>query len=544
MISDEEEWRAVIIASNGNDAQLVLESNIMSIVSQPWVSSSERRWLIVSSIGVLILASLPYLIGVLSATPDRIFTGLQVNPLDGVSYLAKMRLGYHGEWLFHLTFTIEHGSGAFLFTFFIALGHLARLLNLPLMVIFHAARVIGGFVLLWMIYQLIARFTDSIALRYRMWWLVALSSGLGWIAALLGYGDSTDLTIPESNTFYSLIANAHFALATAIMIVMFLRVIETRRVAVRNVVWVSVLSLALAIIQPFAPFAVYAIIGTTLLVMWRRDRVFPRSQFTAAFISGLITAPLLLYMYLATQSDPTLRMWSMQNQTPSPPVVDYLIGYGLLFILAMPGARLALQRRSDWDILLIVWIVITIPMLYAPIPLQRRLSLGLHIPIAMLAAQGLSRVIRGKWLRRAVMAATIPTSIFIVLVLIRGAVTHDPHIYVTSDEAAALTWLQANAKPDAIVLAAPETGTFIPAFAGQRVVYGHPYETVEAVRKKQLLSDFFAGRVDQSAVLRDSHIDYVLLGPRERSLGSLDPGALALRSVFTSGDVALYSTSR
>ena len=93
---------------------------------------------------------------------------------------------------------------------------------MPLIVVFHLARLIGGFALLWMIYQLIARVTDAIDLRRRAWWIVALSSGVGWLAALLGHGDSSDMTIPESNTFYSLIANAHFALAAAIMIAMFI----------------------------------------------------------------------------------------------------------------------------------------------------------------------------------------------------------------------------------------------------------------------------------------------------------------------------------
>ncbi len=513
--------------------------NVHAVSSRRLVTSVEYRWLVISSIVVVLIASLPDLAGVLAATPDRIFTGLQVNPLDGVSYLAKMRLGWTGAWLFQLRFTAEQGSGAFLFTYFIALGHLARLLNLPLIAMFHLARLAGSFALLWMIYHLIARFTDSIDLRRRTWWLVALSSGLGWLAALLGHADSSDLTIAESNTFYSLMANAHFALAAALMLALFIGVIETTRLTLRRVIGLSALSIALAIIQPFAPFAVYAILGIVLLLIWQRDRSGPRRSFAAALIAGVITAPLLLYMYLATQSDPTLRVWSMQNQTPSPPPIDYVIGYGLLIVAAIPGARSAWQRRSNWDVLLIVWIVVTVPLLYAPIPLQRRLSLGLHIPIAMLAASGLSQVIHVKWPRRLAIAVTMPTSIFIVIGFIGGAVTHSPHIYLTANEAAAFNWLQANAPFDAVVLAAPDTSAFIPAFAGQRVVYGHPYETVDADRKRQLVVDFFAGKIDRSAAVRDNGIEYVMIGPRERALGSVD--WLSFPVVFTAGDVTVYA---
>src|SRR5512147_3341628 len=121
------------------------------------ITSAERRWLLFRSIGVLALASLPYLAGALLAGPDRVFSGLQVNPLDGVSYLAKMQIGLHGDWLFTLRFTAEASSGVFLFTYFIALGQVARVLGLPLILIFHVARLLGGLALLWSIYALIAR---------------------------------------------------------------------------------------------------------------------------------------------------------------------------------------------------------------------------------------------------------------------------------------------------------------------------------------------------------------------------------------------------
>lgn len=510
-------------------------------MSAPRVSAAERRWLMAASLVVLALASLPYLAGWLAQTPDRVFTGLQVNPLDGLTYLAKMRIGLRGEWLFQLAFTPESGGGALLFTYFVALGHLARLLALPPIVIFHLARLVGGLALLWLIYQLIARLADSIALRRWMWWVAALSSGLGWLAVLLGDHSSSDLSIPESNTFYSLMANAHFALATALMIAVFIGVLETTRLSVRRSIGLAGLSVLLAVIQPFAPFAVYAILGLTLVVRWRRDRVWPRAPFASAVIAGAVTAPLLLYLFLATQADPLLRAWSAQNQTPSPPPPAYLIGYGLLLIAAVPGARAAWRRRSDWDLLLLVWIAVTALLLYAPIPLQRRLSLGLHVPIALLAAWGLSTVLRARWSRRLALAALLPTSLFLVLALIGGAAARDPGIFITGGEQRAFEWLQANARRGAVVLAAPETGAFIPAYTDLRVIYGHPYETVNAAQRRREALDFFAGTIDRAAVLREA--DYVFVGPREVKLGVFDPTDLPLIETFASDGVTIYAVA-
>lgn len=501
------------------------------------ITTLERRWLLRRSIIVLVLAALPYLAGLLFAAPDRIFSGLQVNPLDGVSYLAKLQIGAHGDWLFSLRFTAESSTGVLLFTYFVALGQVARVLGLPLIVIFHAARLAGGFALLWSIYALIARVVHPIEQRRRAWWLIALSSGLGWLALLVGRTSTSDYAIPESNTFYSLMANAHFAPAMALMIALFIGLLEAQRVTARRLSALSAASLVLAVIQPFAPVAMFVILGGTLLLMWWRDRVWPRPQFTSALIVGLITTPLLIYLYAATRMDAVLSGWSAQNQTPSPEIVDYMLGYGLLIVLAIPAARSAWRRRSTWDLLLLAWIVITLPLLYAPFPLQRRWSLGLHVPIGLLAAVGLSQLARGVWLRRALFAATLPTSIMIVVVLIAGAASRSPNIYLSTDEFAALTWLHDHAQFDDVVLSSPEMGAFVPAFAGQRVVYGHPFETIEADRKKQLVLDFFAGR--STDALRG--VQYVLLGPREKSLGALNVAALPLSEVFHVGDVAVYA---
>jgi asparagine N-glycosylation enzyme membrane subunit Stt3 len=297
---------------------------------------------------------------------------------------------------------------------------------------------------------------------------------------------------------------------------------------------------------------------TLLVVWWRNRRIhparnevesrgasgFPRFQFSAAVIAGLITAPLLIYLYSATQADEVLRAWSQQNQTPSPPPIDYLLGYGLLWIFAFFGARQAWRRKSDWDVLLLVWVGLTLLLLYAPFPLQRRFSLGLHVPIGILAAIGLTEIVRAKWPRRALIGVTLLTSLFIELALFGGAAARDPRIYLTTNEAAALTWLQANAPRDAVVLASPEIGAFIPAFAGQRVVYGHPYETVNAKTREQQVKDFYADAPDHAQLLDDYAVTHIVVGPREKKLGAFDVARLPLEEVFSSGDVVVYRVIR
>ncbi len=62
---------------------------------------------------------LPFLAGQILAGNGHVFGGFLLNPLDGNSYLAKMRLGLEGEWRFRLPYTAEPGEGAYLFLFYI-----------------------------------------------------------------------------------------------------------------------------------------------------------------------------------------------------------------------------------------------------------------------------------------------------------------------------------------------------------------------------------------------------------------------------------------
>jgi hypothetical protein len=129
-----------------------------------------------------------------------------------------------------------------------------------------------------------------------------------------------------------------------------------------------------------------------------------------------------------------------------------------------------------------------------------------------------------------------------------GALTRDPLLYLTRGEAQALAWLESNLPENALILAAPETGLLIPARTGRRVLYGHPYETVDAEAEKAQVTGFFQGDLSSpSAFLEHRHVDYIFYGPRERGLGTL-PDRLNLRQVYAvsdpgAGDVIIFQVA-
>jgi hypothetical protein len=508
--------------------------------------AARREWAWVASVSacVVALASLPYAVVYFTTPPNLRFVGTLLNPLDGNSYFAKMQIGAQGGWLFHLLYTAQDHAGALLFTFHILLGHIAARTHLPIPLVYHLARVLAGFALLLTVYALTARVTQNLAERRIAYLFVALSSGLGWLAVMFGHLNTSDLVIPESNTFYSLHITPHFPLAVALMIGIFVGVAEARQTSSsewKRWVILALTSLLLAIVQPFAVVPSYVTLGVYLTLRSWRDGHIPWPSVWTTFIAGIVTLPLSAYTFWVTQADPVLRGWTAQNLTPSPPVWDYVLGYGLILVLAVPGAIVAVRRRSDTDLLLLAWVSMTTLLLYAPFALQRRFSLGLHVPLAILAAMGLFRMAKRQRMWSWALAATLPTTLLVIVLALGGGLKQDPRLFVTVDEAEAMDWLRSHAPRDAVVLASPEMGIFIPAWSGRRVVYGHPFETVDAERTKARVEAFFASGAagaEREAMLREWHAAFVFVGPRERAIGLTDspPG----REVFRNATVTIY----
>ena len=124
----------------------------------------------------------------------------------------------------------------------------------------------------------------------------------------------------------------------------------------------------------------------------------------------------------------------------------------------------------------------------------------------------------------------------------RGAQIRHPLLYLTVAEAEALDWIDQNTPQDALVLASPEMGLFIPAHTLRRVIYGHPFETVNGPAEEQAVRGYFEGTGPAARdFLAERGVDYVIYGPREAALGpGPDPASAGLSPVFEDGAVIVY----
>jgi hypothetical protein len=185
-------------------------------------------------------------------------------------------------------------------------------------------------------------------------------------------------------------------------------------------------------------------------------------------------------------------------------------------------------------------------LIYLPFSLQRRLVMGWIVPLGMLATMGWARLLeRRRWqfLRAPVIWALAGiTHLFVLVIALVGALNHHSTLYLSDDERAGLSWLAENAAPNALVLAGPETGLYIPAWSGQRVWYGHRFETVDAGQRRAQVVAFYQdadrGLLQEMPPLR---ADYVWYGPRERALNDTWRPDPAWQPVYERGAVTLYA---
>lgn len=517
----------------------------------------DARWAIGWSAIAVTLASAPYLAAYIFTPPGEVFSGLLSNPQDANSYLAKMRQGYDGGWLFHLPFTAEEHSGAPLFFLYILLGKLASILRLNLVFTYHLARAIFGLVMLLSVHCLYVKLTTDRRVRRSAFLLLAFGSGLSWLIGLRGHL-ATDLTVPESNTFHILFASPHFSFALAALVWSLLFHIKATEESRHSYgVLSGALALAAVSAQPFLylTFVVIGLIWSTLSLKSGNGTGRLRTVLGSYALLSFIPLPFLLLVYLYLYWDPVLARWTSQNVTLSPPLWDYILGYGLPFVLAILGAK-TLWRSEESGVLkgrfIVLWLISMLILVYLPVAFQRRLSFGLHVPLSLAAGVGLIET--NTWLRAkgafilAAVGLSAPTSLFLAATAVLGPLHLHSPFYILEDEVRAYNWLRNNTEESDIVMAGRISGNQIPGWTGRRVVWGHRFETIDADRKLKLIEEFYGGglSVDESVKsLTDIKATILYYGQMERGMGRLPAGIEAvIDPIYHDGNVEIFRVNR
>ena len=470
------------------------------------VTRPEWRWVLLASLAVLLFASLPTLYAWWLADDARVFSGFVYNTEDGNSYVAKMRQGARGEWLFHLPFTTEPHPGAWLYTFHLLLGKVSAGLGLSFQLTYHLARVTLGLGLLVTVYAFVARFVADVVTRRLAWLLTAIGSGLGWLLTFLGATQwlgslPLDFWVPEAYVFLVLYSLPHLALAEIALLWTLLLLLDAfREHSTWRAIAAGCCALVMTIIVPFYPLVLAAILSILFLILIFRQKKVPWREIGLAALAGLFCAPVVIYNVWLTSTEPVYHTWANQLHILSPHPLHYLLGYALLLFPAVWGLKNLMQdpttetTSSDpyawW--LIIAWLIAAPILIYLPFISQRRLIVLAQVPLALLAAVGL-RTWFGN--RRWMQVAYVFVASLSILLLVFGSLgpirEQESPVYHPGAEIAALEWLDGYAETNETVLASFQVGNITPARTDLRAFAGHGPETLHSRSKIGMIERFF-----------------------------------------------------
>ncbi len=516
------------------------------------------RFALVFAALVSIIALLPYLLAYLSTPPGHHFAGFFFIADDATTYLAKMRQGADGSWLWNDPYTSEPHGGVFLFSFYLLFGHIAALLHLPLIATYHLARISGAIALVIAADQLCRRLLPAEFRRLALV-LVILGSGAGFLAQALGNPsvlggrvEALDLHLPEISGWYSILAIPHFAWATALIIAALLGLLRTAEApAWRPVALASAALVALTAIHP-QMIPVLGLIWVAyqgVLVAWG-ERPSIRSV-AAQAVPFLSTIPLLAYNAWILFRDPTIAEWARQWRHQAPGPVSLAVSLGVPLLAAILGIVIAWRRRDRGLALLLIWPPLVIALLYLPniANIQRRLLDALYVPIGILAAVGIktltSRLHRARARRIEGLLVTVCclSSAIVLAIALRFASGAFAEAYVGGDTWRAMQWLSANHQQGDRVLSSPGAGQLLPAWAGTQVYVGHYSETLDYFQKIRNVGEVLKPGAPQATVrafLHDNGITLLYWGPDETRTGYQPNDQSFLRPVHQDGTVTIY----
>jgi hypothetical protein len=236
-----------------------------------------------------------------------------------------------------------------------------------------------------------------------------------------------------------------------------------------------------------------------------------------------ISLPMVAYEYYVFWTDPLFAA-RVHVATPSANIGALLMGLGLPLLPALfvvPVAVFGLRRRR---IFLVCWMFAAILLPYVPVPFQRKLLMGVHIPLSMLAAYGL---VQFRWFRFKHRLPAILAGIFLltgatnVLHIVSDIriVRQDARlpgsygIYVSAAEMRPIRWLARHAAPESRILCMPSMGLIVPALAPCRVYAGHWGETPDyGVRRVEAVSVLMGRRGTEGSdqLIHNARIDYIV----------------------------------
>jgi hypothetical protein len=539
--------------------------------------ASEWRFVILVILGLLVVTSIPYVYGYLTAPTDLWFSGVIYNVHDTAQYLSWMRESGHRLFIDN-KLTSEPNEAVFLNLHWWIPGRLAAITGLSLTQVYQIFRVCAVPLLTVATYAFCALLFEDLFRRRFAFLLSILTSGLGWVWVVrkqfTGHlSFPLDVYTTPGNSFYVMMVSPPQAFAAALtLVILLLAVLGVQRKRFWLSVAAALSSLFLGLGHIYDLVTVWAVLAVFGLLLTLRDG-WSWATFWRLFVVVLLSAPAAAYYgYVSSSASPVWQQALAQYDnlgvfTPGP--AHLLILLGLTFLLAWLGFFSGMRSwrvQSDLRLFIKGWFLVTLVLVYLPLHFQVMLLTGYQLPMAVLATVGLfdhilpwiqdrlshtrwRHLLTREWFTRViptlVLLAVIPTNLYLLAWRAVDLNRHDYPYYLHRDDVAAMHWLDEHTAPDDVVLSSFTIGHYIPGLAGNRAFLANAVMTMDFNHKREMTDAFFDAATpddERLAMTQKYGIRYVFSGPAERRLGDYDPATAPwLALAFSTPQVDVYS---
>ena len=526
----------------------------------------EKR-LVAALIAVTVFVTcLPYALGYFLAPvmgeggKASFFIGTAYNIDDYCNYLSWLRQMADGHFFLHNLFTTDPQKDLEFNIFFWLLGRVMSVTHCSPQAALQVARIGGGAGLLWLIYRFYRHCLPKNAnARLTAFGFACLSSGFGWVTWTHWQdknipGSPVDAWQPEAYTFLSVYTSALMTVSTILILgALYALLLGEQTGRWRYPLVAGVCGGILGNMHSYDVLHLSAAWGVFLVVLTvlRRGRGMAQS-WLRAIVALALTLPTTLYMYYVFNAEAVFHKRA-NVPTLSPAFWHYMLGYGFVFLLAALAGVLLVRRTppalilgsnteladasfssplpapQNWGgggslplLFAVCWAVGGFLVCYLPFAFQRKMLMGEHIPLCLLAGVGaawladkLKPQVRTLALA-ALVLASLPSNVFFLLRDFRHLQHNRSETHLSPFLSTSLVdvygWLRVNTPADAAVVGFPGLCTALPGEAGRAVWAGHWAETPSYGKKDAEFADAFDNLTpdaDRHAFLESTRTQYL-----------------------------------
>lgn len=490
-------------------------------------------------IAIVVMITGPYLYGYVKECPaDMKFLGfISPNGNDQAFYLGwGPKQAEQGHFLFEDKYNGYTEKRQVFNLLWLIMGQSAKVFNINVITVFHIERVLASVFLLLIIYKIISIFIADPLWRFYCLVLVSVSSGFGFFLRPVFGLITPDTWVIESNTFLIMRGETVLPLATALLCLAiyfgYKTFYEDRKFALKT----GFVVLILGTVHPYSVISVYCILGVVAVykIMENKSWKIHIADYLKIFLPAL---PMILYDWYLVLHDP--RLVAGQPQTPSPDIIRYFLGYGIVSVFSLIGIILILVKKRSEFYFLLIWVFTTFCIIYVPLsvfPFQLQLILGVQIPLVITAVIGITEIYKYMYAARAPQFLSIS---LLLIIFVLSAITNIQFFryqfhkmdsyslpeYIDIKTKKAIDWLSENTKDSEVVISSPEVAPYIPVLANNRMYCGDYWgPTAEYYEKEKKINWLFSAdinKTDQEMIdyLKLSSIDYVFYDRNLRKKG-------------------------